>query len=144
MKYISRSYEDTFNLGKEFALKLKKGDIVTLDGDLGAGKTAFVSGVANGLGLCDKVSSPTFTIVNEYRKGDIPLLHFDVYRLGDIDELYDIGWEDYINGDAVLIIEWADMLKSEIQKEFYEIHIDKLLDIDDDAREISIDLKGEI
>lgn len=143
MKYITNSYEDTFRLGFEFASKLKPGMIVTLDGDLGAGKTAFTTGLVAGLGLADKVTSPTFTIVNEYRKSEIPVFHFDVYRLTSMDDLYDIGWDDYVGQNGIIIIEWADIIKSELEYPYYEITITKRFDISDDAREINIDYRGE-
>ena len=96
MDYLSNSVEETEALGAELAGRLEPGDVVAFTGDLGAGKTAFVRGLARGLGIPDRVTSPTFTIVNEYEGGRLPLFHFDMYRLGSADELYDIGWEDYL------------------------------------------------
>lgn len=107
MKIISKSEKETMEAGKALALRLKPGDTVALYGDLGAGKTAFVRGIAEGLGVTDPVSSPTFTIVNEY-SGKIPLFHFDMYRLGSAEELFDIGWEDYLDRGGVCAVEWSE------------------------------------
>ena len=129
MKIITSSFDETFAFGKEFASNLKRGTIITLDGDLGAGKTALTSGIVAGLGSADIVTSPTFTIVNEYRKGEVPVFHFDLYRLSCMDDLYDIGWEDYVNQDAIIIIEWADIVKKEFDYPYVEIVIKKLNDV---------------
>ena len=137
MKYISHSAEETEKIAYEFAKKLIGGEVITLDGDLGAGKTAFTRGLAKGLDITDSVSSPTFTIVNEYRNGKIPLFHFDVYRLESSDEMYDIGWEDYISQGAVIVIEWAKNI-ADILDNCITIDITKNLDISEDYREIVI------
>ena len=137
MEYISRSTEETENIAYEFAEKLTGGEIITLDGDLGAGKTAFTRGLAKGLGISDGVSSPTFTIVNEYRNGKIPLFHFDVYRLESSDEMYDIGWEDYLSEGAVIVIEWAKNI-ADILDNCITINITKDLNISEDYRKIAI------
>ena len=107
MDYLSNSVEETEALGAELAGRLEPGDVVAFTGDLGAGKTAFVRGLARGLGIPDRVTSPTFTIVNEY-EGPIPLFHFDMYRLEDADALFDIGWEDYLSRDGVCAVEWSE------------------------------------
>ena len=96
MEYISNSPTETEALGEALAARLTAGTVVAFTGDLGAGKTAFTRGLARGLGVPDRVTSPTFTIVNEYEGGRLPLFHFDMYRLGSSDELFDIGWEDYL------------------------------------------------
>ena len=96
MEYISNSPAETEALGEALAARLTAGTVVAFTGDLGAGKTAFTRGLARGLGVPDRVTSPTFTIVNEYEGGRLPLFHFDMYRLGSSDELFDIGWEDYL------------------------------------------------
>jgi tRNA threonylcarbamoyladenosine biosynthesis protein TsaE len=137
MIYESNCVEDTYALAKEFSKSLKKGDIITLDGDLGAGKTAFTKGLADGLGITQHVQSPTFTIVNEYTGSGISLYHFDVYRIGDIDEMYDIGFDDYLFGDGICVIEWADKIK-EILTSYYEIKITKDLEKGEDYRKINI------
>ena len=116
MQYISNSVEETEKLGAELAAKLPAGSIVAFTGDLGAGKTAFVRGMARGLGIEERVTSPTFTIVNEYEGGMRPLFHFDLYRLYDSDELFDIGWEDYLARGGICAVEWseraADMMET--------------------------------
>ena len=96
VKFVTNSQEETENLGARLAAGLMSGAVIAFTGDLGAGKTAFTRGLARGLGIPDRVTSPTFTIVNEYEGGRLPLFHFDMYRLGSSDELFDIGWEDYL------------------------------------------------
>lgn len=108
MRYISNSVEDTERIGAELACRLSAGSIVAFTGDLGAGKTAFVRGMARGLGIEERVTSPTFTIVNEYDGGKKPLFHFDLYRLFDADELFDIGWEDYLARGGICAVEWSE------------------------------------
>lgn len=139
MIFESYSPEETEKIAYDFAGELRGGEIITLDGDLGAGKTAFVRGLARGMGINDIISSPTFTIVNEYRKGHIPLFHFDVYRIETPDEMYDIGWEDYISQGAVTIVEWA----SNIPELFFDAHtrinITKNLEKSEDYRKITIE-----
>ena len=108
MEYCSNSAEETEALGAELAVRLRPGDVVAYTGDLGAGKTAFVRGMAQGLGISQRVTSPTFTIVNEYEGGRLPLFHFDMYRLGSADELFDIGWEDYLARGGVCAVEWSE------------------------------------
>lgn len=102
MRYTSYSPEETEKIAYEFSQRLNAGDVVCMYGELGAGKTAFVRGVARGLGIKDHITSPTFTIVNEYC-GKMPLYHFDVYRIADEDEMYEIGYEEYIDGDGVSV-----------------------------------------
>ena len=106
-EYISHSEHDTEEIGASFARTLKGGTVVAMYGDLGAGKTAFVRGMARGMGLDCRVSSPTFTIVNEYL-GERELIHFDMYRLSSADELFDIGWEDYLARGGVCAVEWSE------------------------------------
>lgn len=108
MQYISNSVEETERIGAELADRLSAGTIVAFSGDLGAGKTAFVRGMACGLGIEERVTSPTFTIVNEYAGGKRPLFHFDLYRLYDADELFDIGWEDYLTRGGICAVEWSE------------------------------------
>lgn len=107
MEFETYSAEETFRLGEMTGGKLKPGAVLCLDGDLGVGKTVFVKGVAKGLGITEPVVSPTFTILQEYREGRIPLYHFDVYRIEDPEEMYEIGFDDYLYGDGVCLIEWA-------------------------------------
>ena len=139
MIYNSWSAAETENIACSFARSLKGGEIITLDGDLGAGKTAFVRGLAKGLGISDRVSSPTFTIVNEYRNGAIPLLHFDIYRLESSDDLYDIGWEDYISQGAVVVVEWASIMPDAFNSECIFVTITKNMEKSEDYRQISIE-----
>ena len=108
MQYVSNSEEETEALGVRLADELKAGAVIAFTGDLGAGKTAFTRGLARGLGVESRVTSPTFTIVNEYEGGRLPMFHFDMYRLGSSDELFDIGWEDYLNRGGVCAVEWSE------------------------------------
>ncbi len=103
----TQSETETFELGKKLSLKLKPGDTVSLEGDLGTGKTAMTKGIAAGLGITEPITSPTFTLVNTY-EGNATLHHFDVYRVDDADELYTIGWEEYFDRDAITVVEWGD------------------------------------
>lgn len=107
MQFISNSVEETEQIAAELAAGLSGGTVVAFTGDLGAGKTAFVRGMARALGVTERVTSPTFTIVNEY-DGRIPLFHFDLYRLNDEDEMFDIGWEDYLNRNGICAVEWSE------------------------------------
>lgn len=124
IKYISESYEDTQRIASEFAKTLKSGNVICMYGDLGAGKTAFVQGLAKGLGIDEHITSPTFTIVNEYM-GDKPLYHFDVYRIADSDEMYEIGYEEYISGDGISVIEWPQLIEDILPEHRYDIEISK-------------------
>lgn len=108
MQFISNSVEETERIGAQLASELPAGSIVAFTGDLGAGKTAFVRGMARGLGIDERVTSPTFTIVNEYEGGRRPLFHFDLYRLFDAGELFDIGWEDYLSRGGICAVEWSE------------------------------------
>ena len=108
MEYVSNSPAETEALGAALADKLTPGAVVAFSGDLGAGKTAFVRGMARGLGITERVTSPTFTIVNEYEGGRLPLFHFDMYRLGSSEELFDIGWEEYLARGGVCAVEWSE------------------------------------
>ena len=110
-KFKSLSFFDTENIGKELMKRIQKNSFVALYGDLGAGKTAFTRGLAKGLGCEDMVTSPTYTIVNEYLSGRLPLFHFDMYRLGSSDELWDIGWEDYLDRNGVCAVEWSENVR---------------------------------
>lgn len=120
---LMRNENETHNFGIQLAQKLKKGDIVCLIGDLGTGKTTLSKAIAEGLEVQEVVTSPTFTIIHEY-KGKIPVYHFDVYRINDIDEMDELGYEEYFFGDGVCIIEWADMIKEIIPKESIIIEIE--------------------
>lgn len=142
MKEFFWNADETEKFASEFAKKLKQGDVITLDGDLGAGKTAFVRGLARGLGLSDTVQSPTFTIVNEYRHGEVPLFHFDVYRIESPDDMYDIGFDEYLYSDGICAIEWAVNIKELLTMPYYEINITKDPDKGEEYREIQIDRRN--
>lgn len=126
-EYISNSEFDTEEIGARFASGLRGGTVVAMYGDLGAGKTAFVRGMARGMGLDCRVSSPTFTIVNEYL-GERELIHFDMYRLSDADELFDIGWEDYLSRGAVCAVEWSENVQDAFFGDEITVRIEKLGD----------------
>ena len=108
MEYVSNCVDDTEALGEALARVLTPGSVVAFSGDLGAGKTAFTRGLARGLGIAERVTSPTFTIVNEYEGGRLPLFHFDMYRLTSAEDLFDIGWEDYLSRGGVCAVEWSE------------------------------------
>lgn len=143
MEFISNSIEDTYKIAFEFSKNLKKGDILALKGDLGVGKTAFTSGIVKGVGGTDCVSSPTFTIVNEYLKGNIPVYHFDLYRLNDEDDLYDIGIDEYLYGNGICIFEWPEIVEN-LAENYYIIEILKDLSVSEDYRKIIITEKGSL
>ena len=110
MQFLSHSTQETEAIGEELAQKLRGGDVLAFTGSLGMGKTAFTRGLARGLGCRGRVTSPTFTIVNEYEGGRLPLFHFDMYRLEDADSLFDIGWEDYLDRGGVCAVEWSEQV----------------------------------
>lgn len=117
LRIVSKSFEDTTKLGMLLARYLTTGDIICLTGDLGSGKTAFTQGIGLGLDITDYITSPTFTIINEYYTGRISLYHFDVYRLGSSDELLELGCDEYFFGDGVTVIEWADIVSDILPEE---------------------------
>ena len=123
MEYCSNSAEETEALGAELAVRLRPGDVVAYTGDLGAGKTAFTRGIARGLGNVGRVTSPTFTIVNEYEGGRLPLFHFDMYRLGSAEELFDIGWEDYLDRGGVCAVEWSENVDDALDDDAIRVDI---------------------
>lgn len=137
--YISKSEQDTIRFAKEFATKLNRGDIVVLSGELGSGKTKFVQGILEYFGLEDEISSPTFTIVNEYSKDSINIYHFDVYRLLDIDEFYAMGGDEYFS-NGISLIEWGEMIESILPEHYKKITFKKSPD-NFDYRELVIDEK---
>ena len=134
-EFISHSQLETEEIGQKLAEKLPGGSVVAMYGDLGAGKTAFVRGMAKGMGLSCRVSSPTFTIVNEYL-GERELIHFDMYRLSSADELFDIGWEDYLSRGAVCAVEWSENVQDAFCGDEVVVRIEKLNDTD---RKITIE-----
>lgn len=140
MRYMTHSPEETEQLGKALAQQLTPGTVIAYFGDLGAGKTAFTRGVAAGLGITELVTSPTYTIVNEYLSGRLPLFHFDMYRLGSSEELFDIGWEDYLERGGVCAVEWSENVEDALE-DAIQICIRR---IDDHTREITIEGGGYI
>lgn len=134
----SKCEQDTRNLGFRMGQKAAAGQVFTLVGDLGTGKTVFTKGLAEGLGIRTPVNSPTFTIVQVYEEGRLPFYHFDVYRIGDVEEMDEIGYEDYVYGDGVSLIEWADLIREILPEHYMEIRIEKDLDRGFDYRRISI------
>ena len=132
------SAEETAELGRRMGLEAKPGEVYTLVGDLGVGKTVFTQGIALGLGITEAISSPTFTIVQVYEEGRMPFYHFDVYRIGDIEEMDEIGYEDYIYGEGVSLIEWANLIEEILPEHYTEIKIEKDLEKGFDYRRITI------
>lgn len=135
----SHSAEETFALGEKIGQTVQKGTVFTLNGDLGVGKTVFTQGVAKGLGIEGPVNSPTFTIVQIYDQGRLPFYHFDVYRIGDVSEMDEIGYEDYFYGDGVCLIEWASLIEEIIPEHITSITIEKDLEKGFDYRKITIE-----
>ena len=123
MEFVTHSREETEALGARLAGGLDAGRVVAFTGDLGAGKTAFVSGMARALGVEERVTSPTFTIVNEYEGGRLPLFHFDMYRLGSADELFHIGWEDYLARGGVCAVEWSENVAEAVEGDAVRVSI---------------------
>lgn len=138
MIYESFSPEDTGKIGEELAKKSLPGQVYCLYGDLGVGKTVFTQGFAKGLGIEEPVNSPTFTIVQTYEEGRLPFYHFDVYRIGDPEEMDEIGLDDYLYGDGVCLIEWANLIRELLPDKVTAIHIEKNLDKGFDYRQITI------
>ena len=138
MQFTTNQVKETRALGQQLAERLKPGQIVAFTGDLGAGKTAFVSGMAQGLGISDRVTSPTFTIVNEYEGGRLPLFHFDLYRLSSAEELFDIGWEDYLARGGVCAVEWSENAAQALEGEPV-IRVDIQRGSGDDQRVVTIE-----
>lgn len=142
MKYQSYSVDETKKIAANFAEKLVPGDVLCMSGDLGVGKTAFVQGLAKALGICEPITSPTFTVVNCYEGGKMPFYHFDAYRIDDSDEMYEIGYEEYVYGDGVSVIEWPSRIADILPAERYDISICKDLTVDENYREIIIEQRG--
>ena len=141
MEFISNSYEETL----DFAAKsdFDAGSVICLYGDLGAGKTAFVQGLAKGLGVTEYITSPTFTIVNVYESGKMPLYHFDMYRLADCDEAYEIGYEEYVYGNGISVIEWPENIADILPENRYDITISKDNDKGVNFRKIEVTKVGK-
>ena len=133
------STEETLELGRQLGHKAQPGDVYTLIGDLGVGKTVLTQGIAEGLGITEPISSPTFTIVQVYEEGRMPFYHFDVYRIGDVEEMDEIGYEDYFFGEGLCIIEWAELIIDIIPNNAKKITIEKDLEKGFDYRRITIE-----
>ncbi len=138
----SFSPQDTYRIGFELGSGAQKGDIFCLGGELGVGKTVFTQGFAKGLEIEEAVSSPTFTIIQEYEDGRLPLYHFDVYRIADLDEMEEIGYEDYFYGDGICLIEWAELIEELLPNRRTTITIKKELSKGFDYREINVSLRA--
>ncbi len=139
MKYISNSEIETKKIAKEFAKELNVGDVIVLTGNLGSGKTKFTEGVLEYFGLQNEISSPTFTIVNEYKKDGVNIYHFDVYRLSDEDEFYAIGGEEYFD-KGICLIEWGEIIKNVLPKKHIQVTFERNLD-EENKRLIYIERK---
>ena len=139
----SKSPEDTFQIGMRLGKLAEAGDVYTLTGDLGVGKTVFTKGFAKGLGIEESVNSPTFTILQIYEGGRLPLYHFDVYRIGSVEEMEETGFEEYIMGDGVSLIEWADLIEEILPRKRTRVLIEKDLEKGFDYRRITVELTGE-
>ena len=133
--------EETFEIGKQLGMEAKPGEVYCLDGDLGVGKTVFTQGFASGLGITEPVNSPTFTIVQQYEEGRLPLYHFDVYRIGDVEEMEEIGYEDCFYGEGVCLIEWSTLIQEILPEDAIHITIEKNLEKGFDYRRIQIERK---
>src|SRR3712207_5904806 len=141
MNFIVDSVDKTVDIGLQIGKLVNKGDIICLIGDLGTGKTHITKGIAKGLEIHDHITSPTFNIVNEY-KGRLKLYHFDVYRVNDPDEIEAIGFDEYIFGDGVSIVEWANYIEELIPNEYLKVEIKKLPELGDTFRKINITYNG--
>lgn len=138
----TNSAEETFEIGVNIGKEAKAGQIYTLSGDLGVGKTVFTQGVAKGLGIEEAVNSPTFTIVQEYEDGRLPFYHFDVYRIADIEEMEEIGYEDYFYGNGICLIEWAELISEILPGNITKIRIEKDIEKGFDYRKIEIEKRN--
>ena len=134
--------EETFEVGRTIGMNAKPGQIYTLTGDLGVGKTVFTQGIAEGLGITEPICSPTFTIVQVYEEGRMPFYHFDVYRIGDIEEMDEIGYEDYFYGEGLCMIEWANLIEEILPEKRFDVTIEKDLEKGFDYRKITIKEHG--
>ena len=140
----TKNAKETFQLGEKIGEKALPGQIYTLNGDLGVGKTVFTQGVASGLGIRELVNSPTFTILQEYEGGRLPFYHFDVYRIGDIEEMEEIGYDDYFFGEGICLIEWAQLIEEILPENVISVTIEKNPAKDFDYRKITIEGLEEI
>ena len=137
MEWESRSPEETFQIAYELGKQAKSGEVYLLDGDLGTGKTVFTQGFGQGLGILEPINSPTFTILQIYEGGRIPFYHFDVYRIGDIEEMEEIGYEDYFYGKGICMVEWASLIAEILPQQAYKVQLEKDLEKGFDYRRIT-------
>ena len=135
--------EETFQIGLKLGQEAKAGDVICLEGDLGVGKTVFTQGFGNGLSILEPINSPTFTIVQEYEEGRMPFYHFDVYRIEDIEEMYEIGYEEYFYGSGVCLIEWSNLIEELLPKKRTIIRIEKDIEKGFDYRKITIERRED-
>ncbi len=135
----TNSPEETYRLGEELGSKARPGEVYCLNGDLGVGKTVFTQGFAAGLGIAEPVNSPTFTILQEYNDGNMPFYHFDVYRIGDVSEMDEIGYEDCFYGEGVCLIEWSNLIREILPEHTVEVTIEKDLEKGFDYRKITVE-----
>ncbi len=142
LEIITKSPEETLKLGTILGTLLQKGDVIGLFGELGTGKTVFTRGIARGLKVEDYVTSPTFTLINEY-SGSLPLFHFDVYRLDDPEELLELGYEEYFYGEGITVIEWAEKIEDYLPPGYLAVYFSKTGPIDPDHRHISFGPRGK-
>ena len=139
MRIDSYSAKETLEIGRKMGEQAVPGTVYTLIGDLGVGKTVFTQGFARGLGITEPISSPTFTIIQEYEEGRLPFYHFDVYRIGDVEEMEEIGYEDYFYGSGVCLIEWANLIPEILPEKLTRITIEKDLEKGFDYRRITVE-----
>lgn len=139
MRLQSMSEQQTFSFAKDLGQQAKPGDIYLLEGDLGVGKTVFAKGFAVGLGIEEPITSPTFTIIQEYEDGRMPFYHFDVYRIADVEEMFELGYESYFFGDGVCLIEWASRIEEILPETCHTVRIEKDLERGFDFRMITVD-----
>ena len=137
--FESNSWEETYEIGKKLGMACKAGEVYCLLGDLGVGKTVFTQGFAKGLGIEEPVNSPTFTIIQVYEEGRVPFYHFDVYRISDIDEMDELGYEDYFYGEGVCLVEWSNLIKELLPDHIKVIEIKKNLEKGFDYRTITVE-----
>lgn len=143
MRIETNTPKETFDFGESLGKQAEPGMVYTLIGDLGVGKTVFTQGLAKGLNITEPISSPTFTIVQIYEGGRLPLYHFDVYRIGDVEEMEEIGYEDYFYGEGVSLIEWANLVEEILPERYTEIRIEKDLEKGFDYRKITVTSIGD-
>ena len=143
MMIETNSPEETYAFGKKLGMEAQAGQVYCLNGDLGVGKTVFTKGLAAGLGITEPVNSPTFTILQVYEEGRMPFYHFDVYRIGDLEEMEEIGYDDYFFGQGICLIEWAELIEEILPEKRIEVTIEKDLEKGFEYRKITIEERGE-